>query len=62
VSVSTVCRERRRNSNAKGEYDGRMAVAKSKRHKAGAPGNRRIAPYVRSRVFRVLMNRRILHF
>ncbi len=54
VSVSTVSRERRRNSNAKGVYDGRMAVVKSKRRKARTPGNRRIAPHVRSRVFELI--------
>jgi IS30 family transposase len=38
VSVSTVSRERRRNSNAKGVYDARTAVLKVKRHKARTPG------------------------
>ena len=41
VSVSTVSRERRRNSNAKGVYDARAAVLKVKRRKARAPGKRR---------------------
>jgi IS30 family transposase len=54
VSVSTVSRERRRNSNAKGVYDARAAVLKVKRRKARIPGNRRIAPYVRSRVFELI--------
>lgn len=54
VSVSTVSRERRRNSNAKGVYDARAAVLKVKRRKARTPGNRRIAPYVRSRVFELI--------
>lgn len=54
VSVSTVSRERRRNSNTKGVYDGRTAVLRAKRRKAKTPGNRRIAPYVRSRVFELI--------
>ncbi|MDY5546765.1 MAG: hypothetical protein SPF62_05480 [Prevotella sp.] len=60
VSVSTVSRERRRNSNAKGVYDARTAVLKVIRRKARTPGNHRIAPYVRSRVFELFRRRRTL--
>jgi IS30 family transposase len=54
MSVSTVCRERKRNSKADGTYDGRLAVLRTRRRKAKNPGNRSIAPYVRSRVFRLI--------
>jgi IS30 family transposase len=54
VSVSTVCRERKRNSNAKGVYDGHLAVLRTKRRKGKTPGNRSIPPYVRSRVFELI--------
>ena len=51
VCVSTLSREKRRNSNAKGVYEGRLAVLKTRRRKAKMPGNRSIPPNVRSRVF-----------
>ena len=54
VSVSTLSREKKRNSNAKGVYDGRLAVLKTKRRKSGMPGNRSISPYIRSRVFELI--------
>mgnify|MGYP000234589577 FL=1 len=54
VCVSTLSREKRRNSNAKGVYDGRLAVLKTRRRKAGMPGNRSISPYIRSRVFELI--------
>ena len=41
VSVSTVSREKRRNSNVQGVYDGRLATLKARRRKAGTP----TAPY-----------------
>ena len=43
VSVSTVSRERRRNSNAKGVYAARTAVLKVKRRKARGEIERQIA-------------------
>lgn len=54
VSVSTVSRERRRNSKADGVYDGRLAVLRTRRRRAKTPGNRSIAPYVRGRVFELI--------
>ena len=54
VSVSTVSREKRRNSNVQGVYDGRLATLKARRRKAGTPGNRSISPHVRSRVFELI--------
>lgn len=54
VCVSTLSREKRRNSNAKGVYDGHMAVLKTRRRKAKMPGNRSISPNVRSRVFELI--------
>lgn len=54
VSVSTVSREKKRNSNQKGVYDGRLAVLKARRRKARTPGNHSISPYVRSRVFELI--------
>lgn len=54
VSVSTVSREKSRNSNRNGVYDGRLAVLKTRRRKAKTPGNRSISPYVRSRVFELI--------
>lgn len=54
VNVSTVSREKRRNSNSKGVYDPRTAVLKAKRRKARNPGNRSIPLYVRSRVFELI--------
>ena len=54
VSVSTVSREKRRNSNVQGVYDGRLATLKARRRKAGTPGNRSISPHVCSRVFELI--------
>ena len=54
VSVSTVSREKRHNSNVQGVYDGRLATLKARRRKAGMPGNRSISPHVRSRVFELI--------
>ena len=54
VNVSTVSREKRRNSNSKGVYDPRTAVLKAKRRKARNPGNCSILLYVRSRVFELI--------
>lgn len=54
VSVSTVSREKRRNSNVQGVYGGRLAALKARRRKAGTSGNRSIAPHVRSRVFELI--------
>ncbi|MFA6876365.1 MAG: IS30 family transposase [Parabacteroides sp.] len=54
VCVSTISREKRRNSNSKGVYEGRLAVLKTSRRKAKTPGNRSISPHVRSRVFEVI--------
>ena len=39
VCVSTVSREKRRNSNVQGVYDGRLAALKARRRKARTPGN-----------------------
>ncbi|MBR6433089.1 MAG: hypothetical protein IKS70_01615 [Bacteroides sp.] len=58
MSVSTVCRERRRNSNAKGLHDGHVAVFRTKRCKGKPPGNRAITPYVRSRGFELIRKER----
>ena len=55
VSVSTVYRERKRNSNAKGVYDRYMAALRTRRRKAKPPGNRSIIPYVRGRVFEPIL-------
>ena len=57
VSVSTVSREKRRNSNVQGVYDGRLAALKARRRKAGTPGNRSISPHVRSRVFELIRSK-----
>lgn len=54
VNVSTVSREKRRNSNSKGVYDPRTAVLKAKRRKARNPGNHSIPLYVRSCVFELI--------
>ena len=54
VCVSTVSREKRRNSNVQGVYDGRLATLKARRRKAGMPSNRSISPHVRSRVFELI--------
>lgn len=54
VSVSTISREIRRNSNQKGVYDGRLAVIRTRHRKARTPGNRSIKPYVRSMVFELI--------
>ena len=54
VCVSTISREKRRNSNSKGVYEGRLAVLKTRRRKAKMPGNRSISPNVRSRVFELI--------
>ena len=54
VCVSTVSREKRRNSNVQGVYDGRLAALKARRRKAKTPGNRSISPHVRSRVFELI--------
>jgi IS30 family transposase len=51
VSVSTLSREKRRNSNAKEVYDGRLTVLKTRRRKARMPGNRFLSANVRSRGF-----------
>ncbi|MCI6549670.1 MAG: IS30 family transposase [Prevotella sp.] len=44
VSVSTVCRELKRNSDSKGGDDGQRAVLKTMRRRAKSPGNRSIPP------------------
>ena len=54
ICVSTVSREKRRNSNVQGVYDGRLAALKAKRRKARTPGNRSISPYLRCRVFELI--------
>ena len=54
VCVSTVSREKRRNSNVQGVYDGRLATLKAKRRKARTPGNRSISPHLRCRVFELI--------
>ncbi|MCH3994469.1 MAG: IS30 family transposase [Prevotella sp.] len=54
VCVSTISREKKRNSNSKGVYEGRLAVLKTRRRKAKMPGNRSISPYVRSRAFELI--------
>ena len=56
VSVSTVSREIKRNSNEKGVYNAIQADIKAKRRKAGNPGNRSINHHVRARVFRLIRN------
>lgn len=54
MSVSTVSREIKRNSNAKGEYNARVADRKTKQRKSKNPGNRSIDPHIRSRVFELI--------
>ena len=54
VCVSTVSREKRRNSNVQGVYDGRLAALKARRRKARTPGNRSISPHLRCRVFELI--------
>ena len=54
VCVSTISREKKRNSNSKGVYERRLAILKTRRRKAKTPGNRSISPYVRSRVFELI--------
>ncbi len=51
VSVSTVFREIKRNSDAKGRYSAQVAERKTLRRKSSLPGNRSISPHVRGRVF-----------
>ena len=51
VCVSTVSREKRRNSNVQGVYDGRLAALKARRRKARTPSNCSISPHLRCRVF-----------
>ena len=51
VSVSTVSREIKRNSNAQGVYNCHVAVLKLRHHKSKTPGNRSVSPIVRSKVF-----------
>ena len=54
VSVSTVCRELKPNSDSNGGDDVQRAVLKTMRRRAKSPGNRSIPPYVRSRVFELI--------
>ena len=54
VCVSTVSREKRRNSNVQGVYDGLLAALKARRRKAGTPGNHSISPHLRCRVFELI--------
>jgi IS30 family transposase len=54
VSVSTVSREIKRNSNEKGVYNIHVAILRTRRRKSGNPGNRSIPAYVRSRVFELM--------
>lgn len=54
VSVSTVSREIKRNSNSKGVYDYRLASLRTLRRKRKNPGNRSINPQVRCRVFSLI--------
>lgn len=51
VSVSTVCRERKRKSNVKSVCEGCLAVLRTRRCKAALSGNRSIGLYVCSRAF-----------
>lgn len=57
VSKSTVYREIRRNSNAKGEYRYEHAVLKSRRRKSRNPGNRSVSNHVRGRAFELIRTR-----
>ena len=57
VSKSTVSREIKRNSNAKGHYNSHLAEMKTRRRKSKAPGNRSIPPQVRCRVFCLIRDR-----
>lgn len=54
VSVSTVSREIKRNSNEKGVYNSRTAVLKLRRRRSKSPGNRSVGALVRSRVFELI--------
>ena len=54
VCVSTVSREKRRNSNVQGVYDGRLAALKARRRKARTSSNRSISPHLRCRVFELI--------
>lgn len=56
VSVSTVSREIKRNSNGQGVYNSHVAILRTLRRKSGNPGNRSIKAYVRSRVFELIRN------
>ena len=56
VSVSTVSREIKRNSNEKGVYNAHLAVLRTKRRRAKTPGNRSIGQHVRTRVFGLIRN------
>lgn len=56
VSVSTVSREIKRNSNEKGVYNAHLAVQRTKRRRAKTPGNRSIGQHVRTRVFGLIRN------
>lgn len=54
VSVSTVSREIKRNSNEKGVYNAHLAVLRTKRRRAKNPGNRSISPNVRIRALNLI--------
>lgn len=56
VSESTVCREIKRNSTAKGTYDVHHAEQMARHRKSKNHGNRSISSYVRSRVFSIIRN------
>lgn len=54
VSVSTVSREIRRNSDGNGIYNSHVATLRARRRKSRNPGNRSVKAYVRSRVFELI--------
>ena len=54
VSVSTVSREIKRNSNEKGVYNSHVAILRTRRRKSCNPGNRSVKAHVRSRVFELI--------
>ena len=54
VSVSTVSREIKRNSNENGVYNSRTAVLKLHRRRSKSLGNRSVGTLVRSRVFELI--------
>lgn len=57
VSVSTISREIKRNSNVRGIYNGRQAMLKNRRRKSILPGNRHIPLELRCEVFRLIRER-----